>query len=94
MLTGIYFYYWNFKVNAVPTVKSLKLACWNAFNGTNDTSLPEDIDVFIVDNTKKKSICMIRNDSERAGNGIIHWCYLESKSLSWLGFRSKFMFAI
>ena len=32
----------------------------------NDTSLPEDIDVFIVDNTKKKSICMIRNDSELA----------------------------
>lgn len=51
---------------SLPTIAKLKLACWNAFNERNEDTLPLDLDFFITDNTKKKLISMVRNDSELA----------------------------
>ena len=78
------------RFHAIPTIGNVKLACWNAINDREDEELPADKDVFIVDFTKKKSISMVRNDTElgRVTNiGILWQVFLFSACISCNSFK-------
>lgn len=52
------------KVSSVPTLPELKLACWNQFQDKDDVVLPSSFKISITDNSKKKTIALVKNDSQ------------------------------
>jgi len=61
---NFYTFSFLFKVSSVPALAEVKLACWNQFNDRDDSFLPSGKNISITDNTKKKTIALIKNDAQ------------------------------
>lgn len=54
------------QITCEPVPAAVKLAAYNAFQETNDLFLPSNKTIFITDNTKKKMISKVQNDTQLA----------------------------
>lgn len=63
------------KIESIPTLSNLKLECYNAFEDKAVDKLPEDVDIYITDNTKKKFISKIQRDAQlEAVTAVGYFC--------------------